>query len=151
MSTHGHPPTVAPIQHNPPALGPVSAPGGAQAALGAHDALGGHRPPPHWMDPRIVSVVEAVVCEPEKPQSVKDLAARLRLSASRFEHLFKKETGLAFKHFVRAVRMAKAKGMLQDPTLRVKEVAAAVGYWDASDFNHYFRKQYGQSPSQSRF
>jgi AraC-like DNA-binding protein len=40
--------------------------------------------------------------------------------------------------------------MLKDPTLRIKEVAAAVGYADASDFARDFKKEYGQSPSQSR-
>ena len=46
--------------------------------------------------------------------------------------------------------MTRAKELLEDPTLRIKEVAAAVGYWDASDFTHLFRKQYGRPPSQSR-
>jgi hypothetical protein len=46
--------------------------------------------------------------------------------------------------------MARAKDLLQDHTLRIKEVAAAVGYADASDFTRDFRKQYGESPSQSR-
>jgi transcriptional regulator GlxA family with amidase domain len=46
--------------------------------------------------------------------------------------------------------MIRAKNLLQDLTLRIKEVAAAVGYADASNFSRDFRKQYGRSPSQSR-
>jgi AraC-like DNA-binding protein len=46
--------------------------------------------------------------------------------------------------------MIRAKNLLQDPTLRIKEVAAAVGYADVSDFSRDFRKEYGQSASQSR-
>jgi transcriptional regulator GlxA family with amidase domain len=102
------------------------------------------------VDARILSVLEAVARELEKPQLVSHLATQLRLSPSRFEHLFKKETGQGFKAFVRANRMTKAKNMLQDPTLRIKEVAASVGYADASDFTRDFRKQYSQSPSRSR-
>jgi AraC family transcriptional regulator of arabinose operon len=102
------------------------------------------------LDARIRSVLEIVAGELEKPQLVKCLAARLRLSPSRFEHLFERETGQTFKSFLRAIRMASAKNMLQDSTLRIKEVAAAVGYSDVSNFAHHFRKQYGRSPSQSR-
>jgi len=106
----------------------------------------GHSP----IDARVLAVLETVARELEKPQSVKHLAARLRLSPSRFEHIFKKEVGEGFKAFLRAARMARAKDLLEDPTLRVKEVAAAVGYADASDFTRDFRKQYGRCPSQAR-
>ena len=105
---------------------------------------------PPVMDARIVSVLEAVTRRPEKPQRVRYLAARLRLSPSRFGHPFKEETGQTFKVFLRAVRMARAKGSLKDPTLRIKEVAAAVGYNDKSDSSRDFRKQYGRSPSRTR-
>jgi len=86
----------------------------------------------------------------EKPQSVKYFAAQLRLSASRFEHLFKDQTGLAFKAFLLAARMTRAKNMLKDRTLRIKEVAAAVGYANVSNFIRDYTKRYGESPSQSR-
>lgn len=102
------------------------------------------------MDPRIQRALEIVARELDKPQLVKSLATRLRLSPSRFEHLFKKETGQAFKTFLQAARMKRAKEMLQDLRLRIKEVGAAVGYADVSNFAHYFRKQYGRPPSQSR-
>ena len=101
-------------------------------------------------DARILSVLETVARELEKPQLVKHLAARLRLSRSRFEHLFKQQTGQAFQTFLRAARMARARIMLRDLTLRIKEVAAAVGYADVSDFTRDFRKQYGRPPSQLR-
>jgi len=102
------------------------------------------------MDARILSILAIVTRELEKPQLVRHRAGQLRLSPSRFEHLFKKETGQAFKAFVRANRMTRAKDMLQDPTLRIKEVAASVGYSDVSNFAHDFRKQYGQPASGSR-
>jgi AraC family transcriptional regulator of arabinose operon len=57
------------------------------------------------VDARIVRVLEIVAHDLEKPHSLKLLAAQLRLSPSRFEHLFRKETGRAFKTFLRAARM----------------------------------------------
>ena len=75
---------------------------------------------------------------------------RLHLSPSHFQHLFKKDTGEGFKTFVRALRMTKARKMLADRTLQVKEVAAAVGYNSASDFTRDFKKCFGSPPSRSR-
>ena len=111
-------------------------------------AAGGRAPAA--MDPRIARVVEAVLRNLDKPQSVKYYAAQLRLSLSRFEHLFKEETGLAFTAFVRVSRLSKAKDLLQDPTLRIKEITPAVGYRNGPNFTRDFKKQYGQTPSQSR-
>ena len=109
-----------------------------------------HRAPLQGMDARILSVLEMILHEPEKPQSVKEVAEQVCLSPSRFGHLFKQETGQRFKTFFRGARMAAAKNLLQDHTLRIKEVAAALGYERTSDFSHDFRKQYGRSPSESR-
>ena len=105
---------------------------------------------PAATDARILAVLEVLARDLEKPQSVKRLAAQLRLSASRFEHLFKDQTGLAFKAFLLAARMTRAKNMLKDRTLRIKEVAAAVGYANVSNFTRDFTKHYGESPSRSR-
>lgn len=139
MVSHVDRPIIAPVVRNAFVLGLPSGllPAHSRGGLTAADA-------------RVLSVLEIVARELEKPQLVKRLAARLRLSPSRFEHLFKKETGQGFKSFLRAARMTRAKYMLQDPRLRIKEVATAVGYADASDFTRDFRKEYGQSPSQSR-
>jgi len=94
--------------------------------------------------------METVARNLDKPHFVKDLAAQLRLGPSRLEHVFKQETGQTIKAYVRAARLKKAKHLLQDHTLGVKEVAAAVGYSDASDFAHHFRKRFGQLPSRVR-
>jgi transcriptional regulator GlxA family with amidase domain len=139
MLRHTEQSKLTPTDPNPFVLGLASTPQRVRALRG-----------PRVMDARIVRVLEIVARELEKPHSVKLLAAQLRLSPSRFEHFFKKETGQTFKAFVQTVRMKRAKKMLQDPTLRIKEIAAAAGYPDVSNFTHYFRKQYGESPSQSR-
>jgi AraC-like DNA-binding protein len=143
-----------------PILGFASAPGRAHAApanqsaplQGVRSALieRRYKSPVQAMDARIASVLESIAGQLEKPQSVKLLAAQQGLSPSRFQHLFKREAGQSFKAYLRALRLSRAKEMLEDRTLRVKEVAAAVGYADMSNFAHDYRKRYGQSPSQSR-
>ena len=102
------------------------------------------------MDARVKKATEIIARKIDKPPSVKDLADQLRLSQSRLQHLFKENTGRALKQFIRATRMANANDLLRDPTRRVKEVAAAVGYPDSSSFSHDFRKHYGKSASELR-
>jgi AraC family transcriptional regulator of arabinose operon len=102
------------------------------------------------MDARVAQAAQIIVRNIQSPPTVKALAAQLRLSPSRLQHLFKKEMGLGLIRFIRATRLARANAMLQDPTRRVKEVALAVGYPDLSKFSHDFKKHYGQPPSWMR-
>ncbi|HXX24510.1 MAG TPA: helix-turn-helix transcriptional regulator, partial [Terriglobia bacterium] len=102
------------------------------------------------MDARVLRVLKTIARDLGKPQTVKGLAAQLRLSPSRLEHLFRKQTGRGIKAFVRESRLAKAAELLEDPTLQIKEVAAAVGYANVSNFIRDYTRRYGESPSQSR-
>jgi transcriptional regulator GlxA family with amidase domain len=102
------------------------------------------------MDRRIKSALEIMEREPDQLLLVSQIATRLRLSKSRFEHLYKEEVGQAFKKSLEELRLRKAKEMLTDPTLRIKEVAAAVGYTCARNFTRHFTKRYGKPPSRSR-
>lgn len=77
-------------------------------------------------------------------------AASVGLSRSRFEHLFKARTGTTFRLAVRAMRLAKAKVLLRDPRLRVKEIAAQCGYASTSSFDREFRSKSGVTPSNYR-
>jgi len=102
------------------------------------------------MDPRIELALEIMLRGLDEPQLVNRISARLGLSPSRFEHLFKAATGQTFKARLRAARMDKAKELLLDPTQSIKEVAAAVGYKHARNFTRDFAMRHGKPPSQHR-
>lgn len=102
------------------------------------------------IDPRIKLALEIVAKELDHPLLVNMISSRLGLSGSRFQHLFKKETGRSFKAFVKDARLQRAKELLIDPTRRVKEVAAAVGFNFAANFTHDFTIRFGRPPSQHR-
>jgi AraC family transcriptional regulator of arabinose operon len=102
------------------------------------------------MDPRVSIVLEITRRKFDRPLLVRDLAARLRISPSRLEHLVKQEVGQSLKSYLRGVRMAKAGDMLNDPAIRIKEVAASVGYTDACNFSRDFKKHHGVPPSRIR-
>jgi AraC family transcriptional regulator of arabinose operon len=78
------------------------------------------------------------------------LAEVASLGRSRFEHLFKAETGARFKPTLRHIRLSKAQMLLAGAGLSVKEIACRVGFLSTSAFSRAFRKRYGQPPSQWR-
>lgn len=77
-------------------------------------------------------------------------ANRASVSYTHFSRLFKKQTGMNFSEFLMKARMEEAKRLLCDPTLRIYEIAAKVGYSDPKHFTRAFRLYYGASPAECR-
>ena len=102
------------------------------------------------MEPRIDLALKIMDRGLEEPLLVSRISERLNLRVSRFEHLFKAETGQTFKTQLREARMEKAKKLLLDPTRCIKEVASAVGYGYARNFTRDFAKCNGKPPSRYR-
>lgn len=67
-----------------------------------------------------------------------------------FSELFKKQTGLTFRGYIAKVRMEEAKRLLSDPTWKIKEIAARVGYDNPKHFTRAFVNYYGVSPTDLR-
>ncbi|WP_336765408.1 AraC family transcriptional regulator [Paenibacillus sp. USHLN196] len=62
---------------------------------------------------------------------------------------FKQVSGINFIDYLTRVRMDTAKQLLRETTMKINDVAAAVGY-QHSYFNRIFKKQEGVTPSQYR-
>ncbi|WP_339257087.1 AraC family transcriptional regulator [Paenibacillus sp. FSL R5-0713] len=62
---------------------------------------------------------------------------------------FKQVSGINFIDYLTRVRMDAAKQLLRETTMKINDVAAAVGY-QHSYFNRIFKKQEGITPSQYR-
>ena len=78
------------------------------------------------------------------------ISKQLNISIWHFARLFKQETSISFKKYLKAVRMNQAGDLLTDTLLSIKQVAAAVGYNHVSDFDHHFRDFYGMTPTNYR-
>ncbi len=79
-----------------------------------------------------------------------DAAAAADLSPNYLAHLIKKETGKTFVDLVTARRMEKARELLAHTTLRINEIAAAVGFMDVAYFARRFRQSYRLAPREFR-
>ncbi len=82
--------------------------------------------------------------------SPEEIASRLCLSYSSFRKTFKEYTGFSPARFINEVRMSKAKELLTNTSLSIKEVAYHVGYNNHDYFFTAFRHMTGQTPAEYR-
>jgi AraC-like DNA-binding protein len=81
---------------------------------------------------------------------VEDLAASLGLSPTRFQHLFKKHTGLSPYQYHLQLKIQRAREMLRGSNLTVKQVARMLKFESVYHFSTLFKKKTGLTPSQWR-
>ena len=98
------------------------------------------------MDKRVRAVLSVLDRDFASVPDYPDLAARLGLCLPRLEHLFKRDTGHSMRDHVRARRLEAAAELLAGSRQRISEIAWAVGYKDAANFNHAFHEHFGMSP-----
>jgi len=82
--------------------------------------------------------------------SLAAVARVVNMSATYFSEKFKEMTGINFVDYVARTRVTKAQNLLQNPNLRISEVAFDVGFQSLSQFNRAFKKVTGRSPREYR-
>jgi AraC-like DNA-binding protein len=85
-----------------------------------------------------------------EPLTVAFLAQEFNLSPSRFAHLFRQEFGISPMRYLHAQRMERARLLLEETFLTVKEIMVRVGCSDPSHFARDFRRAYGLPPKEWR-
>ncbi len=99
------------------------------------------------MDRRIEAALKVIHEEIDRNIPVRDLAQQVKLSTGHFIRLFKAETSLSPKQYVRYLRMKQAKSLIYGSFLSVKEIAACLGVGDRSHFSRDFKKFHGHTPT----
>jgi two-component system response regulator YesN len=82
--------------------------------------------------------------------NLKDTAAKFNLSPYYFSRTFKKVFGYNFSDYLNLIRINKAKELLKDDSLSVKEICYLVGYNDPNYFSKVFKKYEGVTPTEYR-
>ena len=82
--------------------------------------------------------------------TVEEIAGKFSYSASHFFSLFRKETGMSPLDYFIQLKIQKACQLLDLSSLRIKEVAAEIGYDDAYYFSRMFSKVMAMSPKEYR-
>ena len=86
----------------------------------------------------------------EQKFSLSGIAGALFVNSSYLARVFRRETGHTLLWYHNWVRCEKAKRMLEETTLSVAEIGAAVGYVSPAHFSHQFKKATGAAPSDWR-
>jgi transcriptional regulator GlxA family with amidase domain len=107
--------------------------------------MSGRRP-----DPRITWTVDYMHRRMDSPMGVRQLAACVNLSPSRFAALFLAQTGVAPMRYLQRVRLRRARILVERTFLSVKEIMVLVGYSDPSHFARDFRREHGLPPTELR-
>lgn len=100
---------------------------------------------PRALDPRIARVLTALGDRPGEALTAADCAGLVNLSVSRFLHLFKQETGIAFRA-CRAWKRARHLLHFANETINMAHLALDIGYPDSTHFSHSIRRFYGLKP-----
>ncbi len=83
----------------------------------------------------------------EKNFNVSELAREMDVSYHSFRKIFTERTGRSPYNYLLEIRLARARLLLAQSSLSIKEVAACAGFKDAQYFCRFFHKKAGMTPS----
>ena len=86
----------------------------------------------------------------EQHLSLSDVADHVYVSQWHLSKLLNKETGQSFFDLLGSMRIALAKKLLADPSLRIREIAERTGFSDVAHFSRSFKKTAGCTPGEYR-
>lgn len=84
----------------------------------------------------------------DQKKSIEEIAELCHVSTSYFRKLFRKYSGMSPIEYQIQVKIRHAKQLLQTNTMRVAEVAEALGFSDPAYFCRLFKKNTGLSPKE---
>lgn len=82
--------------------------------------------------------------------SLQDISAAMKYSEAYFCKVFKQCFGKNYVTYLAEYRINKAKQLLADVTVNIKEISSQVGYRDSGYFARVFKRHVGLSPSEYR-
>ncbi len=113
----------------------------SQQARPAHDAQNTNA---------IESAIARIQNEFAGELNMKALARELGVSYSWFRHTFAAHTGLSPHQYLLEFRLVRARSLLAESELTIKEIAIQTGFEDEFYFSRLFRQKLNLSPSQWR-
>ncbi len=84
----------------------------------------------------------------DKDISLDDVSRVVNISPYYFSKIFKEECGLNFIEYLTNIRIDKAKNLLENSNLSIKEICISCGYSDPNYFSRSFKKNVGYTPTE---
>ena len=99
------------------------------------------------MDSRLLPALQIISESYCSPLSLGELAKKCGMSPVNFRRIFEKTMNCPPGHYIRRLRIVKAKLLLSRKNKTVQEIARECGYQTISCFNRAFSQETGHSPS----
>jgi AraC family transcriptional regulator, arabinose operon regulatory protein len=99
---------------------------------------------------RVMCQLNLVESQLQQDWTVTKIAAQCYLSEAQLNRVVKQIVGMSTRSYLIALRMRKAIDLLQHKDWSIKMISLRLGYNDANNFSHRFRKYYGISPREYR-
>ena len=78
--------------------------------------------------------------------TIEDIARNANVTPNYLSTIFQKEEGITTKRYLTKIRMETAVNLLENETLKIKDIAELVGYPNQLHFSSEFKKYFGVSP-----
>lgn len=102
------------------------------------------------MDERVQRVKTLIESSFNREITVSEMARFVDLSVSHLQHLFKDELGQSPAQYVQELRLMRARDLLENSSLSIKQIMFRVGAKDRSNFERRFKRAYKLTPVQFR-
>ncbi len=101
-------------------------------------------------DALVTRLTERVEASLPSVPSVPELARELCVSERTLGRHVRRATGMGTSEMIQSIRLHRARSLLQNTRMAIEQVAAAVGYQDATALRRLMRKVGGATPRQFR-
>ncbi len=102
-------------------------------------------------DPRVLAIIETMTQRISiQPMDYEELQRAVGLSRAQINRVFHEETGLTPRQWMVARVLGDAQRKIRHGAFSLKEIAVSLGFFDASHFTRWHRRQTGQSPTDWR-
>ena len=106
--------------------------------------------PTFRISPKLVSAQEYINANYTQPLTVEEVAQVCGMYPTYFRHVFKETFQISFKEYVTQLRVAQAQLALCDADISISRVIEELGYTNATQFYHIFRRYTGMTPAEYR-
>lgn len=88
--------------------------------------------------------------DPSRIPSIQSMAAQSNCTPDHFSRVFKQTTGQTPQQALIHARIARARQLLMETNMKVRQIALSLGYCDEFFFTRQFKQQTGLTPRQVR-
>lgn len=102
------------------------------------------------VEPRLARMIEIMYSNLDRPPDVAAICKMALVPPATANRLFLRYFRLSPSRYFTRLRLDRAQWLLGNSSLSVSEIAARIGFGDASAFTRAYRRQFGGSPSSLR-